>query len=196
MHRTDRMWVTKALFVNSSVINFFFFVKSPVTFFQSCWYLAGVTTAQLWWQLSNINMIISGNPVLYDNTKWWKYHIGANWFSDDQPPWLLVCFIECLEEECPYYTVVQWHYVAFVRIIRTLNCISNHTPHFNEVEWGYTGFTLSVCPSVHRMVSAHFLQQYFVRSNSYLHILSRNFRWFVAFKDCFKINKFEILANS
>ena len=33
-------------------------------------------------------------------------------------------------------------------------------PHFNEVERGYTGFTLSVCPSVDRIVSALYLQQY------------------------------------
>ena len=35
-----------------------------------------------------------------------------------------------------------------------------HTLRFNEVERGYTGFILSVCPSVDRIVSALYLQQY------------------------------------
>ena len=35
-----------------------------------------------------------------------------------------------------------------------------YTPHFNEVERGYTGFTLSICPSVDRILSALYLQQY------------------------------------
>ena len=33
-------------------------------------------------------------------------------------------------------------------------------PRFNEVERGYTGITLSVCPSVDRVVSALYLQEY------------------------------------
>ena len=36
----------------------------------------------------------------------------------------------------------------------------NYTPRFNEVDGGYTGITLSVCPSVDRIVSALYLQQY------------------------------------
>ena len=35
-----------------------------------------------------------------------------------------------------------------------------YTPRFNEVERGYPGITLSVCPSVDRIVSALYLQQY------------------------------------
>ena len=37
-----------------------------------------------------------------------------------------------------------------------------YTPGFNEVERGYTGFTLSVCPSVDRIVPALYLKQYFL----------------------------------
>ena len=33
-------------------------------------------------------------------------------------------------------------------------------PRFNEVERGYTGITLSVCPTVDRIVSALYLQEY------------------------------------
>ena len=52
---------------------------------------------------------------------------------------------------------------------------------------------LSVCGQNHvRSVSSTIL----VRSISYLHILSSNFRRFVACKVCFKVIKFEILANS
>ena len=36
----------------------------------------------------------------------------------------------------------------------------NYTPPFNEVEKVYNGITLSVCPSVERIVSALYLQQY------------------------------------
>ena len=38
--------------------------------------------------------------------------------------------------------------------------IHYYTPYFNKVGRGYTGFTLSVCPSVDRIVSALCLQQY------------------------------------
>ena len=78
---------------------------------------------------------------------------------------------------------------------------SNMCVFFVQRSWkgGYTGFTLSVCPSVHlsvcpsmdRIVSALYLQQY-----SYLRILSSIFRRCVACKYFFKIQKCEILANS
>ena len=64
------------------------------------------------------------------------------------------------------------------QVLRT----GDYTPRFNEGERGVTGFTLSVCPSVDRIVSALYLQQY---SSDPFHICT-----------CFKIQKFEILANS
>ena len=38
--------------------------------------------------------------------------------------------------------------------------LTHFTPRFNGVERGYTGITLSVCPSVDRIMSALYLQQY------------------------------------
>ena len=75
---------------------------------------------------------------------------------------------------------------------------SCYTPRFNEVERGvywYHLVRLSVCLSVCgqncvRSVSSTIL----IRSISYLHILSSNFRRCVACNARFKIQKFEILA--
>ena len=62
-------------------------------------------------------------------------------------------------------------------------------PPFNEVKRGYTGFTLSVCGQNRvRSVSSTILVGFI----SYLHILSSNFRRYVACKVCFKIQKFGI----
>ena len=71
-----------------------------------------------------------------------------------------------------------------------------------QCSWGgYTGFTLSVCPYVRlsvcgqnrvRSVSSTILVGFI----SYLHILSSNFRRCVACNACFKIQNFEIFANS
>ena len=53
---------------------------------------------------------------------------------------------------------------SITRVIRHFPIQINYTPRFNEVERGYTGCTLSVrpsvCPSVDRIVSALYLQQY------------------------------------
>ena len=55
-----------------------------------------------------------------------------------------------------------WRYQLIIRycwcILTTFG--TDYTPRFNEVERGYTGITLSVCPSVDRIVSALYLQQY------------------------------------
>ena len=71
-----------------------------------------------------------------------------------------------------------------------------YTPRFNKVERGVYWFhlvRLSVCGQNRvRSVSSTIL----IRSISYLHILSSNFRRCVACNVCFKIQKFEILANS
>ena len=65
-------------------------------------------------------------------------------------------------------------------------------PPFNEVKRGYTGFTLSVCGQNRvRSVSSTILVGFI----SYLHILSSNFRRYVACKVCFKIQKFFKICN-
>ena len=70
-----------------------------------------------------------------------------------------------------------------------------YNPRFNKVERGvywYHLVRLSVCGQNRvRSVSSTIL----IRSISYLHILSSNFRRCVACNACFKIKKFEILAN-
>ena len=80
---------------------------------------------------------------------------------------------------------------------RKRSSCSSYIPRFNEIERGYTGFTLSVCPSVHpsvdRIVSALYLQQY---SWVPFHICTSYWAasegvWRVKF-----LSKFEILANS
>ena len=68
-----------------------------------------------------------------------------------------------------------------------------YTPRFNEVERGYTSFTLSICGQ-NRVCSVS--STILVGSILYLYILSSNFRRYVACKVCFKIQQFEILANS
>ena len=77
-----------------------------------------------------------------------------------------------------------------------LKQIRNFTLRFNEVERGVYWFhlvRLSVCGQNRvRSVSSTIL----VRSISYWHILSSNFRRCVACNVCFKIKKFQILANS
>ena len=59
------MGVTKAPFVNLSVNQFYYLANIPVRFFDSHSYLTGVTTAQLHWHLSNINMILDN--VCFDD---------------------------------------------------------------------------------------------------------------------------------
>ena len=54
-------------------------------------------------------------------------------------------------------------------------------PTSMKLKGGYTGFTLPICPSI--------------RSISYSHILSRNFRRCVTYKVCFKIKRFDNLAG-
>ena len=71
----------------------------------------------------------------------------------------------------------------------------NYNPRFNEVErrvYWYHLVRLSVCGQnrVHSVSST-----ILIGSISYLHILSSNFRRCVACNACFKIQKFEILAN-
>ena len=51
----------------------------------------------------------------------------------------------------------MWAVCIFLAMFST---ILHYTLRFNKVEIGYTGFTLSICPSVDRMVSAQYLQQY------------------------------------
>ena len=72
----------------------------------------------------------------------------------------------------------------------------NYTLRFNEVGRGVYWFhlvRLSVCGQNRvRSVSSTICVGYI----SYLHILSNNFRRCVACNVCFKIQKFEILANS
>ena len=53
------MVVTKAPFVNFSVSKIFDLAKVPVTFFESHWYLTGVTAAELRQHLSNMNEIFN-----------------------------------------------------------------------------------------------------------------------------------------
>ena len=48
-------------------------------------------------------------------------------------------------------------------------------PASTKLKGGYTGFTLSVCPSVDRIVSALYLQQY-LWDPFHIHILSSNLR--------------------
>ena len=77
--------------------------------------------------------------------------------------------------------------------------LTYYTPRFNDVERG--GILVSpcpsvgpsVCPSVDRIVSALYLQQY---SLDPFHICTSNFRRCAACNVCLKIKKFEILANS
>ena len=58
-------------------------------------------------------------------------------------------------------------------------------PASTKLIGGYTGITLSVCPSVDRIVSALYLQEY----------SSSNFRRCVVCNAHFKIQKFKILSN-
>ena len=69
-------------------------------------------------------------------------------------------------------------------------------PSSTKLKGGYTGFTLSVCPSVRlsicgqnhvRSVSSTIL----IKSSSYLHILSSNFRRCVTCNNCWKIKHFK-----
>ena len=61
-------------------------------------------------------------------------------------------------------------------------------PASTKLKVGYNGFTLSVCQSVDRIVSAlDRSSTVLIGSISYLHILSSNFRRCVACKVCFKI---------
>ena len=70
-----------------------------------------------------------------------------------------------------------------------------YTPRFNEVERG--GILVSPCPSVHPSVCPSVLSStILIESISYLYILSSNFRRCVVYNFCFKIKKFEMLANS
>ena len=61
--------VTKAPFVNSSESNIFDLAQVPVRFFESHWYLAGVTTAEPRRHLSNINFTFNIDCVF---SKCWK----------------------------------------------------------------------------------------------------------------------------
>ena len=62
--------------------------------------------------------------------------------------------------------------------------------------YSYHLVLLSVCPSVDRIVSALYLQQYSLDPFHILHILSSNSRRCVACKVYFKIRKLKLLANS
>ena len=79
---------------------------------------------------------------------------------------------------------------------RRRSSCSSYTPRFNEVERGVYWFhlvRLSICGQNRvRSVSSTIL----IGSISYLHTLSSNFRRCVMCIGCFKIQKFEILANS
>ena len=61
--------VTKAPFVNFSVKWIFDFAKISVKFFESLSYVMGITTVELWWNLSNMNVIFNRHPVFW---QWWK----------------------------------------------------------------------------------------------------------------------------
>ena len=86
-------------------------------------------------------------------------------------------------------------------VAKHLKVTGYYTPASMKLKGGYAGFTLSICLSVRlsvcgqnsvRCVSSTRL----VRSISYLHILSSNFRRCVTYKVCFRMQKFEVLANS
>ena len=62
-----------------------------------------------------------------------------------------ICFITC-------EILNNLHYVLLDFAVS--HVATNYTPRFNEVDRGYTGITLSVCPSVDRIVSALYLQEY------------------------------------
>ena len=69
-----------------------------------------------------------------------------------------LCFIFISPSVCDQSACLQWQTptqmnTSFIHWVY-------YTPRFNEVEKGYTGFTLSVRPSVDRIVSALYLQQY------------------------------------
>ena len=70
-------------------------------------------------------------------------------------------------------------------------------PASTKLKGGSTGFTLSVRLSICGQNHVHSVfATILIGSISYLHILSSNFRRCVACNVCFKIQKFEILANS
>ena len=73
---------------------------------------------------------------------------------------------------------------------------NNYTPRFNEVERGVYWFHLvGLSVNGHNRVRSVF-STILIGSISCLHILSSNFRMCVVCNICFKIKKFEILANS
>ena len=65
-------------------------------------------------------------------------------------------------------------------------------PASTKLKWGYTGITLSVCPSVDRIVSALYLQQY---SSDPFHICTSYQATSEGVSRIMPVAKFEILAN-
>ena len=109
---------------------------------------------------------------------------------------ILLHYNESIVCEMWHQTVISW-----VNSLRPSDACMNqqfnhhYTLHFNEVERGYTGITLSVCPSVDRIVSALYIQQYLLDP---FHICTsyQATSEGVVCNVYFKTKKIEILANS
>ena len=65
----SRGGVTKALFINFPFKEMFNIETIPISLFESFPYLIGITAAELWRHLSDMNMIFSHVEQCFDNAK-------------------------------------------------------------------------------------------------------------------------------
>ena len=108
----------------------------------------------------------------------------------------LLCWpFRVLHKKCAHFDQCNIYLYPYRRTLLSIsfeNCVSAFViPRAStKLKGGYTGITLSICPSVDRIVSPLYLQQYSLDPFSYLHILSSNFRRCVACNARFKIWNF------
>ena len=80
---------------------------------------------------------------------WYERNVSGYGFGPTLSPWTLT-------------HLWSWPLICMVKSFKypyLRNGKVYYTPRFNEVEGGYTGFTLSICPSVDRIVSALYFPQ-------------------------------------
>ena len=80
-----RLGVTKLISIVTLFSCFFIIIKPLVTYWISCSYLTGVTTAKLWWHLSNRNMTQSIQQVLHKIIHIRKGDVIKQSFSNPHP---------------------------------------------------------------------------------------------------------------